>query len=100
MLENEAPQTEDTAVVASSAAATDEEQSGAELGDSQSSVVAVWTKVWAKELLILNEMGFTDTTACVHLLQKYLCIPASLATVDSHVSPEGMQNVIAALLYE
>jgi Ig-like domain from next to BRCA1 gene/Zinc finger, ZZ type/PB1 domain len=100
VLEIEAPQTVEAAVLASSVAAADEDHSGAELGDSQSSVVAVWTKVWAKELLILNEMGFTDTTACVHLLQKFLCIPASLATVDSHVSPEGMQNVIAALLSE
>lgn len=96
----EAAASVETAAVASSVAATDEEHSEPNLGDSQSSVVAVWTKVWAKELLILNEMGFNDTAVCVNLLQKYLCIPASLATADSHVSPEGMQNVIAALLCE
>ena len=68
--------------------------------DSQTSVVAVWTRVWTKELQILVEMGFTDTVECVRLLQQHLGIPSSLTPADSHVSPEGMQNVIAALLSE
>ena len=68
--------------------------------DSQNSVVAVWTRVWSKELQVLVEMGFTDTAECVRLLQQHLGIPASLTSTDSHGSPEGMQNVIAALLSE
>lgn len=68
------------------------------IGDSQSSVVAVWTRVWSKELQILVEMGFTDTVESVRLLQLHLGIPSSLTPVSSHVSPEGMQNVITALL--
>jgi Ig-like domain from next to BRCA1 gene/Zinc finger, ZZ type/PB1 domain len=68
--------------------------------DSQASVVAVWTRVWSKELQILVEMGFTDTAECVRLLQQHLGIPSSLTPADSHVSPEGMQNVITALLSE
>jgi hypothetical protein len=71
-----------------------------DMRDSQASVVAVWTRVWSKELQILVEMGFTDTAECVHLLQQHLGIPSSLTPADSHVSPEGMQNVITALLSE
>ena len=77
---------------------TDESEGGME--DSQASVVAVWTRVWTKELQILSEMGFTDTAQCVRLLQQHLGIPSSLTPSDSHVSPEGMQNVITALLSE
>ena len=77
---------------------TDESEGGME--DSQNSVVAVWTRVWSKELQVLVEMGFTDTAECVRLLQQHLGIPASLTSTDSHGSPEGMQNVIAALLSE
>ena len=69
-----------------------------DMGSSQSSVDAVWTRVWAKELQMLTEMGFTDTPAAVRLLQRHLGIPASLSSADSHVSPEGMQNVISSLL--
>ena len=71
-----------------------------DMESSQSSVVAVWTRVWSKELQILNEMGFTDSSFALGLLQKHLGIPASLSTTESHVSPEGMQNVITALLAE
>ena len=51
-------------------------------------------------LQMLNEMGFSDSSLAFNLLQQHLGIPASLSSADSHVSPEGMQNVISALLAE
>lgn len=70
------------------------------MGSSQSSVVAVWTRVWSKELQILNDMGFTNSSSALTLLQKHLGIPVSLSSPESNVSPEGMQNVISELLAE
>ena len=81
---------------ATAAAAVDDN----DMGSSHSSVVAVWTRVWAKELSMLNEMGFSDSTLAFDLLREHLGVPASLSSADSHVSPEGMQNVISALLAE
>ena len=70
------------------------------MGSSQSSVVAVWTRVWSKELQILSDMGFTNSSTALTLLQKHLGIPVSLSSPESNVSPEGMQNVISELLAE
>lgn len=59
----------------------------------------VWAKVWAKELQVLRDMGFTDTAALIPLLQEHVGIPVSLCPELNGVPPaEGMQKLVAALL--
>lgn len=57
--------------------------------------------VWAKELQLLSDMGFTDKQELIPLLQQHIGTPASASTAAS-VNPvrqvEGMQQVVAALL--
>jgi hypothetical protein len=74
-----------------------------DMGSSSSSVVAVWTRVWARELEILKEMGFSETAKLLPLLQEHIGIPASLSAGQGdgerpQVAVEGMQRLVATLL--
>jgi len=63
------------------------------------SAVAVWSRVWSKELELLGEMGFTDAQALIPLLQEYLGVPVSLAPeLNGIPPPESMQRLLATLL--
>lgn len=55
--------------------------------------------VWATELHMLSEMGFTDSQACFPLLMQYVRVPVSLCPELNGTPPaEGIQRVVAALL--
>lgn len=59
----------------------------------------VWSKVWAKELQVLRDMGFTDTAQLIPLLQEHVGLPVSLCPELNGTPPaEGMQKLVAALL--
>lgn len=70
-----------------------------EMSNSAASVVAVWSRVWARELEVLKDMGFSDTAVLLPVLQKYIGIPTSLCPERlGQPSAEGMQRVVAHLL--
>lgn len=59
----------------------------------------VWSKVWAKELQVLRDMGFTDAAQLIPLLQEHVGLPVSLCPELNGTPPaEGMQRLVAALL--
>jgi len=59
----------------------------------------VWKRVWAKELQVLADMGFTDSTTLIPLLQEHVGLPVSLCPELNGVPPaEGMQKLVATLL--
>jgi len=57
----------------------------------------VWARVWAAELEVLAQMGFTDTTLIIPILQENIKIPASL-TESKVVSSDAMQTVVLSIL--
>jgi len=57
-----------------------------------------WTRVWAKELHILNEMGFASE-ALEPLLVEFLVTPVSASPERAGIPrAEGIQRLVAALL--
>jgi len=59
----------------------------------------VWKRVWAKELQVLADMGFTDSITLIPLLQEHVGLPVSLCPELNGVPPaEGMQKLVATLL--
>jgi hypothetical protein len=59
----------------------------------------VWGRVWAKELQILADMGFSDPSVLVPLLQQHVGLPVSLCPeLQGHPPADGMQKVVAELL--
>jgi next-to-BRCA1 protein 1 len=72
---------------------------GAPVDASMASVQAVWVRVWAKELQLLSEMGFSDPALLLPLLQEHVGVPVSLCPeLQGHPPSSGMQAVVAALL--
>lgn len=64
-----------------------------------SSAQEIWARVWAKELQVLADMGFTDTPALLVLLREHVEIPVSLRPdLNGIPAAEGMQRVVAILL--
>jgi hypothetical protein len=60
--------------------------------------LAVWAKVWSKELEMLADMGFNDTPVLLQLLQKHVGVPVSLTPELNGVPPaDRMQRVVASL---
>jgi len=59
----------------------------------------VWSPVWARELQVLADMGFTDVATLLPLLQEHVGLPVSLCPQlnDTPVA-EGMQRVVMVLL--
>jgi len=61
--------------------------------------VAVWARVWAKELEVLGAMGFTDTAVLIPLLQEYVGVPVSLTPeANGELAVDKMQRLVATLL--
>jgi len=57
----------------------------------------VWTRVWAAELSVLAQMGFTDVAALVPILQEHIQVPAALSD-SKRVSPDAVQAVVLHIL--
>jgi len=57
----------------------------------------VWTRVWAAELSVLAQMGFTDVAALVPILQEHIQVPAALSD-NKRVSPDAVQAVVLHIL--
>ena len=69
------------------------------VASAEASAAQAWARVWAKELQVLGDMGFTDTLVLLPLLQQHVEVPVSLRPeLNGHPAPEGMQRVVAALL--
>jgi hypothetical protein len=61
--------------------------------------MSVWSRVWAKELQVLADMGFSDSAALIPLLQEHVGLPVSLCPeLNGQPPAEGMQKVVAHLL--
>jgi len=61
--------------------------------------VEVWARLWAKELQVLADMGFTDVPALLELLRQHVEVPCSLRPeLNGEPAQDGMQRVVAALL--
>ncbi len=59
------------------------------------SSVEVWTRVWAKELSVLADMGFTDVPALIPLLQERVGLPVSLCPELNGVPhTKGMEDLL------
>ena len=59
----------------------------------------MWTRVWARELDLLKDMGFSDSAQLLPVLQQHIGIPTSLCPErQGQPSAEGMQRVVAHLL--
>jgi len=85
---------------ATAAAATTGAQSAtATASVSPPNPAEVWSKVWAKELQVLRDMGFTDSAQLIPLLQEHVGLPVSLCPELNGTPPaEGMQKLVGALL--
>jgi len=61
--------------------------------------LAVWSRVWEKELQVLRDMGFGNTAEVLPLLQQHVGVPVSLCPELNGVPPaEGMQRVVGLML--
>jgi len=61
--------------------------------------LAVWSRVWARELRVLADMGFSDEAALLPLLQEHVGVPVSLCPeLNGTPAAEGMQRVVMVLL--
>jgi hypothetical protein len=59
----------------------------------------VWSRVWAKELAVLADMGFHDNAELIPLLEKHVKVPVSLSPELNGVpNSEGMQRVVSMLI--
>lgn len=59
----------------------------------------VWSRVWAKELSVLADMGFHDHAELIPLLQTRVKVPVSLSPELNGVpNAAGMQRVVSVLL--
>jgi len=67
--------------------------------DASVAAAQMWKKVWAKELQVLADMGFSDAASLVPMLQEHVGLPVSLCPeLHGIPHPEGMQKLVAALL--
>ena len=85
----------------SSSAELIESLSISQLSTSTSSLSAaeaasnLWARVWASELEVLAQMGFTDAKGLVPLLQEHLGVPAPQGQLPN---ADGMEQIIIRLL--
>jgi hypothetical protein len=77
------------------AAAQVEDLEPAVTATAASAAAAVWSKVWARELEILQAMGFTETAALIPLLQEFVGAPSPSPDAEAL---EKMQRLVAHLL--
>jgi len=54
--------------------------------------------VWERELTLLREMGFSDSSNIIPLLSEHCITPVSLGLPGDHPNADGLQRVIAHLL--
>jgi len=59
----------------------------------------VWSRVWAAELEVLAQMGFSDSKTLIPILQEHVGVPA-LITPETRGIPnaDGMQRAVMVLL--
>ena len=72
---------------------------GEQASDAVAEAHAEWAVVWEKELGMLRDMGFTDASVLLPLLQEHCVQPVSLMPELNGIPPAaGMQDVLAVLL--